>query len=127
VVGIVLVSHSAALARGLAELLGQIVGGVAIEAAGGGPDGGLGTSAELVRGAIERAERGNGVVVLADLGSAVLTVRAVLEDYGEAGSVLLADAPFVEGAVAATVTAAAGGDLKAVAAAAEEARHVRKL
>jgi PTS hybrid protein len=41
--------------------------------------------------------------------------------------VLLADAPFVEGAVAATVTAAAGGDIKAVAAAAEEARHVRKL
>jgi dihydroxyacetone kinase DhaKLM complex PTS-EIIA-like component DhaM len=41
--------------------------------------------------------------------------------------VLLADAPFVEGAVAATVTAAAGGDVKAVAAAAEEARHVRKL
>jgi PTS hybrid protein len=51
----------------------------------------------------------------------------VLEDHGEAATVLLADAPFVEGAVAATVTAAAGGDVKAVAAAAEEARHVRKL
>jgi PTS hybrid protein len=57
----------------------------------------------------------------------VLTVRAVLEDHGDVESVLLADAPFVEGAVAATVTAAAGGDIKAVAAAAEEARHVRKL
>jgi len=56
----------------------------------------------------------------------VLTVRAVLEDHGSQ-SVLLADAPFVEGAVAATVTAAAGGDIKAVAAAAEEARHARKL
>jgi PTS hybrid protein len=67
------------------------------------------------------------VVVLPDLGSAVLTVRAVLEDHGDAETVLLADAPFVEGAVAATVTAAAGGDIKAVAAAAEEARHVRKL
>jgi PTS hybrid protein len=51
----------------------------------------------------------------------------VLEDHGDAETVLLADAPFVEGAVAATVTAAAGGDIKAVAAAAEEARHVRKL
>jgi phosphoenolpyruvate---glycerone phosphotransferase subunit DhaM len=61
-----------------------------------------------------------------DLGSAVLTVRAVLEDLA-GPRVLLADAPFVEGAVAATVTAAAGGDVKAVAAAAEEARHVRKL
>jgi PTS hybrid protein len=65
--------------------------------------------------------------VLPDLGSAVLTVRAVLEDHGDAESVLLADAPFVEGAVAATVTAAAGGDIKAVVAAAEEARHARKL
>ncbi len=62
-----------------------------------------------------------------DLGSAVLTVRAVLEDHGQAASVLLADAPFVEGAVAATVAAAGGADVKAVAAAAEEARHVRKL
>jgi len=72
------------------------------------------------------ADSGAGVVVLPDLGSAVLTVRAVLEDHG-GQSVLLADAPFVEGAVAATVTAAAGGDIKAVAAAAEEARHARKL
>ena len=53
-------------------------------------------------------------------------LRAVLEDHG-GQSVLLADAPFVEGAVAATVTAAAGADIKAVAAAAEEARHARKL
>jgi PTS hybrid protein len=79
-----------------------------------------------VREAIERADAGDGVVVLCDLGSAVLTVRAVLEDL-DRQSVLLADAPFVEGAVAATVTAAAGGDIKAVAAAAEEARHARKL
>ena len=72
------------------------------------------------------------MVVLPDLGSAVLTVKTVLEDRrledrGDVTAVLLADAPFVEGAVAATVTAAAGGDVKAVAAAAEEARHVRKL
>ena len=70
---------------------------------------------------------GLGVLVLPDLGSAVLVVKAVLEDHGGAAGVLLADGPFVEGAVAATVTAAAGGDLKAVAAAAEEARHARKL
>jgi PTS hybrid protein len=72
------------------------------------------------------ADSGAGAVVLPDLGSAVLTVRALLTDREDA-TVLLADAPFVEGAVAATVTAAAGGDIKAVAAAAEEARHARKL
>jgi dihydroxyacetone kinase phosphotransfer subunit len=127
-VGIVLVSHSAGLAEGAAHLAAQVSGGtVTILAAGGTDDGELGTSAAKVERALSQAQGGAGVVVLPDLGSAVLTVRAVLEDYGEAGSVLLADAPFVEGAVAATVIAAAGGDIKAVAAAAEEARHVRKL
>jgi len=127
-VGIVLVSHSAELAEGAAHLAAQVSGGtVTIVAAGGTDDGDLGTSAAKVERALRQADRGAGVVVLPDLGSAVLTVRAVLEDYGSAGSVLLTDAPFVEGAVAATVIAAAGGDLKAVATAAEEARHARKL
>jgi len=127
-VGIVLVSHSAELATGAAHLAGQVSGGtVTIIAAGGTDDGDLGTSAAKVEHALGQAESGAGVVVLPDLGSAVLTVRAVLENHNDATSVLLADAPFVEGAVAATVTAAAGGDVKAVAAAAEEARHARKL
>ena len=127
-VGIVLVSHSAELATGAAHLAGQVSGGtVTIIAAGGTDDGDLGTSAAKVEHALGQAESGAGVVVLPDLGSAVLTVRAVLENHNDATSVLLADAPFVEGAVAATVTAATGGDVKAVAAAAEEARHARKL
>ena len=127
-VGIVLVSHSAELAAGAAYLAAQVSGGaVTIIAAGGTDDGDLGTSAAKVRDGLRRADHGAGVVVLPDLGSAVLTVKAVLEDQASKGAVLLADAPFVEGAVAATVTAAAGADVKAVAAAAEEARHVRKL
>jgi phosphoenolpyruvate---glycerone phosphotransferase subunit DhaM len=131
-VGIVLVSHSAQLAAGAAHLAAQVSGGtVTIVAAGGTDDGDLGTSAAKVSEALRRADQGAGVVVLPDLGSAVLTVKTVLEDvlenHGDATAVLLADAPFVEGAVAATVTAAAGGDIKAVAAAAEEARHARKL
>jgi PTS hybrid protein len=127
-VGIVLVSHSAELAAGAAHLAAQVSGGtVTIVAAGGTDDGDLGTSAAKVTEAIRRANQGAGVLVLPDLGSAVLTVKTVLEDCGDVTAVLLADAPFVEGAVAATVTAAAGGDIKAVAAAAEEARHARKL
>ena len=126
-VGIVLVSHSAELAQGAAHLAAQVSGGmVTIIAAGGTDEGDLGTSAAKVTRGLRLADSGAGVVVLPDLGSAVLTVRAVLEDL-DRHSVLLADAPFVEGAVAATVTAAAGGDIKAVAAAAEEARHARKL
>jgi phosphoenolpyruvate---glycerone phosphotransferase subunit DhaM len=126
-VGIVLVSHSARLAEGAADLAAQVGGGtVAVVAAGGTDDGGLGTSAAKVERALRLAESGAGVVVLPDLGSAVLTVRALLEDLPDV-TVALADAPFVEGAVAATVTAAAGADLTAVAKAAEEAWHARKL
>ena len=120
-------SHSARLAEGTADLAAQVGGGtVTVIAAGGTDDGGLGTSAAKVERAIGAAEAGAGVLVLPDLGSAVLTVRALLADLPEA-NVTLADAPFVEGAVAATVTAAAGADLKAVAKAAEEAWHASKL
>ena len=126
-VGIVLVSHSVRLAEGAADLAAQVGGGtVAVVAAGGTDDGGLGTSAAKVERALRDAERGAGVVGLPDLGSAVLTVRALLEDLPDV-TVALADAPFVEGAVAATVTAAAGADLTAVAKAAAEAWHARKL
>jgi phosphoenolpyruvate---glycerone phosphotransferase subunit DhaM len=128
-VGIVLVSHSAALAAGTAEVAGQISGGsVIIAAAGGTDDGGIGTSIARVRAALQHADGGAGVVILPDLGSSVLTVRALLsEDAGLPGPVAMADAPFVEGAVAATVAATAGGDVQAVLKAAEEARHARKL
>ena len=128
-VGIVLVSHSAALAEGAAELAGQVAGGtVPVVPAGGTDDGGLGTSAAKVEQAIKQADRGAGVLIVPDLGSAVLTVRALLADPDDLpAQVELADAPFVEGVVAATVTAAAGADIAAVRGAAEEAWRARKL
>ena len=128
-VGIVLVSHSAALAQGAAELAAQISGGtVAIIPAGGTDDGGLGTSSAKVERAVKLADGGAGVLILPDLGSAVLTVRVLLSESGDLPApVELADAPFVEGVVAATVAAAGGADIMAVRAAAEEARDARKL
>jgi PTS hybrid protein len=127
VVGIVLVSHSSEIASGLAELAGQMAGDeVLIEAVGGAPEGGLGTNGDLVQKALVSADAGDGVVVLGDLGSAILTIRHVLEGNGN-GHVRLVDAPFVEGAVAAAVTASAGSTLDEVARAAEEARDVSKL
>jgi PTS hybrid protein len=127
-VGIVVVSHSAELASGLSALAGQMAGpDVAIEAAGGAPDGGLGTDEASVSAAIDRAGRdGDGVVVLGDLGSSILTVRSLLAEQPN-GQVKLADAPIVEGAVTAAVTASAGAPLEAVVQAAEEARDARKL
>lgn len=128
-VGIVLVSHSAALAAGAAELAGQMGAGlVRIVAAGGTDDDRLGTSITKVRRALAEAEAGAGVLILPDLGSSVLTVRTLLADDAPLPAALeVADAPFVEGAVAAAVMAAAGGDVKAVRTAAEEAWHARKF
>ena len=99
-----------------------------IAPAGGTDDGRLGTSIDKVRAALAAANSGAGVVILPDLGSSVLTVRALLADGDDLPDPLaVADAPFVEGAVAATIAAAVGGDIKAVASAAEEARNARKL
>lgn len=126
-VGLVVVSHSPELASGLVALAGQMAGpDVRIEAVGGGPDGALGTDGDRVDAAIARAESGEGVVVLGDLGSAILTIRAVLERQSN-GHVVLADAPIVEGAVAAAVASSAGASLADVTRAAEEARGARKL
>ena len=101
---------------------------VSILPAGGGPEGTLGTDGDLVARAILQADSGAGVVVLADLGSAVLSAKAVLaEGMTDGIDVRLVDAPLVEGAVAAAVTASIGADLDGVVAAAEEAWNVRKL
>ena len=78
-----------------------------------------------MRAAIDTAETGDGVVILGDLGSAILTVRAVLDGDGDRAR--LADAPLVEGVVAAAVAASAGMDLEFVVRAAEEARGYSKL
>jgi PTS hybrid protein len=127
VVGVVLVSHSALLAEGLAELLRTLAGDdVTIIAAGGGPDGDLGTDGDRVADAFAAADSGDGAIVLVDLGSAILTVTAVLTE--EPGlNVTLADAPLVEGGVAAAVTASTGATLEQVVEAAEGARSAGKL
>ncbi len=126
-VGIVVVSHSADLAHGVAELAGQMAGpDVRIEVAGGGPGGTLGTDDTLVRDAIRRANQGDGVIILGDLGSAILTIRHVLEGQSN-GHARLVDAPLVEGSVAAAVMASAGCSLADVAKAAEEARGACKF
>jgi PTS hybrid protein len=128
-VGVVLVSHSRRLAEGLAELVRELGGDqVPVIAAGGMDDGSLGTSYGRIEDAVREADQGAGVLLLGDLGSALLTVKTLLDEgVGKEARAVLADAPFVEGAVAAVVTASAGGDLEAVRAAAEEARQFRKL
>ncbi|MFF0145107.1 phosphocarrier protein HPr /dihydroxyacetone kinase DhaM subunit [Amycolatopsis sulphurea] len=114
-VGIVLVSHSAKLAEGLAELAGQMAPDVRIVPAGGlSDDGGLGTDYDEVVAATQRADSGDGVVLLYDLGSAQMTAELAVESLADPSAAVVADAPLVEGAVAAAVAAQSGANRKAV-------------
>jgi phosphoenolpyruvate-protein phosphotransferase/dihydroxyacetone kinase phosphotransfer subunit len=117
VVGLVIVSHSATLAAGVVELARQMGGeDVAIEPAGGmaDPPGEIGTDMQLVLAAIERAASDDGVLVLMDLGSAVMSAEMAVEMV-EGTEVLLCEAPIVEGAVAAAARARTGASLAEVA------------
>ncbi|WP_244285840.1 dihydroxyacetone kinase phosphoryl donor subunit DhaM [Cryobacterium zongtaii] len=122
-VGVVFVSHSVEIASGLVTLARQMAPNVALVAAGGMDDGGIGTSFDKIAAGIEEADHGSGVVLLCDLGSAILTAETAVDflDDEVRARVRIADAPLVEGGVSAAVAAEIGGDLAAVLAAAESA------
>ncbi len=129
-VSLILVSHSGEIASGLAEMAAQIAGPtVEIVAAGGAVDGSLGTDGGRVLEALRAGAKGAGAVVLVDLGSSVLSVRAAIGELTpeELEHVSVADAPLVEGAIAAAVAASTGCTHAEAARAAEEARNVAKL
>jgi PTS hybrid protein len=126
-VGLVVVSHSSRIAEGTAELAGQMAGpDVHIVPAGGLEDGSIGTDAARIAAAIGEADAGCGVVVVADLGSAVLSTRTALELLGNPENVRLSRGPIVEGAVVAAIQASTGSDLDDVLEAAEGAASLPK-
>ena len=119
-VGIVLVSHSSELATAVKALAGQQTQGRAAIAAVGGtgdPEQPFGTDAMAILEAIQSVYGEDGVLVLMDLGSALLSAEMALEflDPEQAHNVRLSAGPFVEGAMAAAVQASIGMDLTAVA------------
>lgn len=117
-IGIVVVSHSPALAAAGVDLALQMGGDAPprIEVAAGTADGGFGTDAVEIAAAIDRAASDDGVLVVMDLGSAILSAEMAREFVQTDARVILSSAPFVEGLVAAVVAAAAGASLDAVAA-----------
>lgn len=129
-VGIVVVSHSPRIAEGVVELARQMAGPeLRLEGSGGTADGSLGTDAMAILAAIQAVDAGAGVVVLADLGSAVLATQTALElmDPADAARVRLSGGPVVEGTVVAAVQASIGDDLDAVLEAADAAASLDKL
>jgi dihydroxyacetone kinase phosphotransfer subunit len=129
-VGLVVVSHSAKIAEGVVELAGQMAGAVRILAAGGTDDGGIGTDATLIAEAIAAADEGDGVLVLVDLGSAVLSAQLAIDELVDEqirGRVRISEAPVVEGAVVAAVQASTGSGLDEVDQAARGAATMAKV
>lgn len=106
-VGIVIVSHSQSLAESLVEFTKIMADGALVASAGGLEDGSFGTSFDKIYQAVESVYSEDGVIVLMDMGSAVMTTEIVVESY-DSGKVVMADCPLVEGAVVATINALGG-------------------
>jgi len=124
-VGIVIVSHSQKLAEGVVEI-SKMMANAPLAAAGGLEDGSLGTSYEKICAAIESVYSADGVIILMDMGSAVMTTEMVLEDLDKP-NVKMIDCPLVEGAVLAAVESAGGKSLAEISECMEETRTAKKF
>ena len=123
-VSFVFVTHSALLAQGIVEEARMMAPHVPMLAAGGTKTGALGTSEEKIDHAIRQLWSEDGVIVLMDMGSSVLTARLVAEDWE---GVYLADCPIVEGAVTGSVLAETGADLQEILSALSQVAQEPKL
>ncbi len=122
-VSIVIVSHSADVAKGTADMVRQMVGTeVRVAFCGGNRDGGLGTDVQSILDAVDTAWSPKGVAILVDLGGAETNSEMAVEMLppDRRGRVVVCNAPIVEGAVMAATEAAGGSPLEAVRAVAEE-------
>ena len=130
-VGIVIVSHSNKISEGVVDMCREMAGKEQkIISAGGLDDYSLGTDAVKIANAIENADSGDGVLVFADLGSAILSTEMaidILKDSSKDIRVEIADAPIVEGAIAGSIEAYIGGNLESCLTKAEEVKNFSKL
>jgi dihydroxyacetone kinase phosphotransfer subunit len=113
-VGIVVVSHSQKIAEGAVELARQMAADAKIAAAGGMADGSIGTDVAKISDAIEAVDEGDGVVILVDLGSAVMSSEMAIEMREGGSQVKIIDAPIVEGTIFGAVEASIGSSFDAV-------------
>jgi dihydroxyacetone kinase phosphotransfer subunit len=126
-VSLLIVSHSATLAAGVKEFVEQVAGGsIHVGAVGGALDGSLGTSVDYIRQALQQAATPEGILILVDLGSAVMSVQMALEML-DGLRAIISNAPLVEGAYLAASEAAAGSTLEETAAAALQAHTLTKI
>ena len=125
-VGIVIVSHSQKLAEGVVEISKMMAAQAPLIAAGGLEDGSLGTSYEKILAAIEKVYSADGVIILPDMGSAVMATEMVLENFDKP-LVKMIDSPLVEGAILAAVESVGGKTLEEISKHLEEVRTAKKF
>ena len=125
-VGIVIVSHSEKLAQSVAELAKMMAGEAPIAAAGGLEDGTFGTSYQKISAAIESVYSEDGVVILMDMGSAVMTTEMVIEDM-PGRKIEMVDCPLVEGAVVAAIGSSTDQSMDQIIKAAMDVATEKKL
>ena len=125
-IGLVVVSHSETAANGIVEIAAEMASDVRIEPVGGDGNGGIGTVPDAIGDALVAADDGNGVVVLVDLGSAVMNTEMAIEMSDV--EAVIADSPVLEGAVNAAVAAtSSNATLESVRDQAESTRDMNKL
>lgn len=129
-IGLVIVSHSSKISEGVVDLCYEMAGeDLKIISAGGTSDGRIGTDPMLIKESIEKTYDGDGVVILADIGSSIMSSELAIEMLEEEikEKTIILDAPIVEGSIAVSVQASISNDMEEIKKAAEEARNTRKI
>jgi dihydroxyacetone kinase phosphotransfer subunit len=129
-IGLVIVSHSNKISEGIVDLCYEMAEeDLKIISAGGTSDGRIGTDPILIKESIEKAYDGYGVVILADIGSSIMSSELAIEmlEEGIKEKVQILDTPIVEGSIAVSVQASISNDMEDIKRAAEEARNTRKI
>ena len=125
-VGIVVASHSRSLAEGVVEVAKMMAPDVPIIAAGGMDDGSMGTSCRKIIGAVKQVYSDDGVALIADIGSSILSAEMAVEML-KRPNLKIVDCPIVEGAVIAAVESKLGKTLAEIETSAIRSRTIRKL
>ncbi|NLO99001.1 MAG: PTS-dependent dihydroxyacetone kinase phosphotransferase subunit DhaM [Clostridiaceae bacterium] len=125
-VGFVVVSHSHNLAESVVELTRMMADGVPIIGAGGLEDGSFGTSFDKISRAIDKIYSEDGIIILVDMGSAVMTAEMVIESMADR-TIKIADCPLVEGAIAGTIDSISGLSINEILDNLTEIGSIKKL
>ena len=113
-VGIVVVSHSQKVAEGAKELALQMAADAKIAAAGGLQDGSIGTDMEKITNAINEVMSDDGVIMLVDMGSAIMTSEMAIEMSDNPEKIKIVDTPVVEGTIFGAVEASIGSSMEQI-------------